>query len=49
MGHGVMTLFPVMGTALIRAISISKKCPSGPLLALATANRDRIPNGPHHS
>ncbi len=45
MGHGVMTLFPVMGTALIRAISISKKCPSGPLLALATANRDRIPNG----
>jgi hypothetical protein len=44
MGHGVMTLFPVMGTALIRAISIEKICPSGPLLALSTANRDRIPN-----
>jgi hypothetical protein len=38
-----MTLFPVMGTALIRAISVAKKCPSGPLLALAIGNRHRIP------
>lgn len=44
-GRGIMTLFPVMGTALIRAISVAKKCPSGPLLALATENRERIPKG----
>jgi len=45
LGHGIMTLFPVMGTALIRAISVAKKCPSGPLLALASENRKRIPEG----
>jgi hypothetical protein len=43
LGRGVMTLFPVMGTALIRVISVAKKCPSGPLLALAIENRNRIP------
>jgi len=45
LGRGIMTLFPVMGTALIRAISVAKKCPSGPLLAVATENRERIPEG----
>lgn len=45
LGHGVMTLFPVMGTALIRAISVAKKCPSGPLMAVATENREQIPDG----
>jgi hypothetical protein len=45
LGHGIMTLFPVMGTALIRAISVAKKCPSGPLLAVAAENRKRIPEG----
>ena len=45
LGHGIMTLFPVMGTALIRAISVAKKCPSGPLLAVAIANRHRLPDG----
>jgi hypothetical protein len=45
LGKGIMTLSPVMGTALIRAISVAKKCPSGPLLALATENRERIPEG----
>ena len=45
LGHGIMTLFPVMGTALIRSISVAKKCPSGPLLALASENRKRIPEG----
>lgn len=45
LGRGIMTLFPVMGTALIRAISVSKKCPSGPLLALAAENRKRVPDG----
>lgn len=45
LGHGIMTLFPVMGTALIRAISVAKKCPSGPLLAVDIENRQRIPDG----
>ena len=45
LGAGIMTLFPVMGTALIRAISVAKKCPSGPLLAVAAANRKRLPDG----
>jgi len=45
LGHGIMTLFPVMGTALIRAISVARKCPSGPLLAVAAENRKRIPEG----
>ncbi|MBE9571640.1 MAG: hypothetical protein IMF11_13515 [Proteobacteria bacterium] len=45
LGSGIMTLFPVMGTALIRAISVAKKCPSGPMLAVAAANRKRLPDG----
>ncbi len=45
LGAGIMTLFPVMGTALIRAISVSKKCPSGPLLAVAARDRHRLPDG----
>jgi len=45
LGAGIMTIFPVMGTALIRAISVAKKCPSGPLLAVAAANRQRLPDG----
>ena len=45
LGSGIMTFFPVMGTALIRAISVAKKCPSGPLLAVAIANRHRLPDG----
>jgi hypothetical protein len=45
LGHGVMTLFPVMGTALIRAFGVTKNCPSGPLLAVAGAARDRLPVG----
>lgn len=45
LGSGIMTLFPVMGTALIRAIAVSKKCPSGPLLAVIAADRQRLPDG----
>lgn len=37
---GVMTISPVMGTALIRAVSIDKIAPSGPLL---TAHSSMIP------
>lgn len=45
LGHGVMTLFPVMGTALIRAFGVAKNCPSGPLLAVGAADRERLPVG----
>lgn len=45
LGAGVMTLFPVMGTALIRAFLLAKNCPSGPLLAVASAERHRLPGG----
>ena len=45
LGRGVMTLFPVMGNALIRAFSVIKNCPSGPLLAIASAEQKRLPAG----
>jgi hypothetical protein len=41
-GRGIMTLFPVMGTALIDAVSISKRSPSGSLLTLSHRNRSRV-------
>jgi hypothetical protein len=43
LGHGVMTLFPVMGTALIRAVKLTESSPSGPLLIVASADQHRIP------
>jgi hypothetical protein len=42
-GSGIMTVFPVMGTALINAVAVDKRCPSGPLLAIAPANLSRCP------
>jgi len=45
LGAGIMTIFPVMGTALIRAISVAKKCPSGPLFAISAVNKKRLPDG----
>lgn len=42
MGHGLMTLFPVMGTALIRAVGLGKKSPSGPLLVASSENSTHI-------
>ena len=42
-GSGVMTVFPVMGTALIHSVALDKSCPSGPLLAVAPANLNRCP------
>lgn len=42
-GSGVMTVFPVMGTALIDSVALDKSCPSGPLLAIAPANLSRCP------
>lgn len=43
LGEGLMTLFPVMGTALIRAFKLAENSPSGPLLTVATTERHRIP------
>lgn len=45
LGHGIMTLFPVMGTALIRAVKLTENTPSGPLLTIASTDRHRIPEG----
>ncbi len=41
-GHGLMTVFPVMGTALINAAGVNKDSPSGSLLTLHKSNSDRI-------
>ena len=42
MGAGVMTLFPVMGTGLIRAYGLMNRAPTGPLLILQRDFRARI-------
>jgi len=42
-GSGVMTVFPVMGTALINTVELDKRSPSGPLLTVDAANRHRLP------
>ena len=41
---GLMTIFPVMGTALIRGAGLEKASPRGPLLTTSSVNRARIPN-----
>jgi len=38
---GLMTIFPVMGTALIRAVKVAELSPSGPLLLLEKSKADR--------
>lgn len=44
MGRGIMNTFPVMGSALIRAVGVTKKA-SGALLIADNANRNRLPAG----
>ena len=39
---GLMTITPVMGSALIRAISTDKAAPSGPLLSIRTSCTERL-------
>lgn len=41
---GRMNIFPVMGTALIRAAKIDKTSPSGPLLIIEKSKYKRIPS-----
>ena len=42
MGDGLMTIIPVMGTALINAVDIGKRSPSGSLLIIDSKDKDRI-------
>lgn len=42
-GGGLMTLFSVMGTALIRAHELAQKSPQGPLLIIEASKIKRIP------
>lgn len=44
LGGGLMTLFPVMGTALINAVSVAKRSQPGALLTLAHGNWERLPS-----
>ncbi len=44
MGGGLMTVFPVMGTALINAVAVSKRSPSGALLTLNESDTTRVPS-----
>jgi hypothetical protein len=43
MGAGLMTLFPVMGTGLIRAYGLMSHAPTGPLLVMSRNCRARVP------
>ncbi len=40
---GLMTIFPVMGTALIRSVKTAHRSPSGPLLIIEKSKSARIP------
>jgi len=40
---GLMTIFPVMGTALIRSMGIAKSSPKGPLLLIEKSKDERLP------
>ena len=42
MGGGLMTVFPVMGTAMINAVAVEKRSPSGALLTLNASDGPRI-------
>ena len=43
LGGGLMTVFPVMGTAMINAVNVAKASPSGALLTIHKEHRNRIP------
>jgi hypothetical protein len=45
LGGGHMTIFPVMGTALIDAVAVARQSPSGALLTVAADKRSRLPSG----
>jgi hypothetical protein len=39
---GIMTIIPVMGTALIRAVALGKRAPKGPLLIVESSKMRRL-------
>lgn len=39
---GLMTINPVMGTALIRAVGVDKRAPRGPLLTIESSRAERL-------
>ena len=43
LGGGLMTIFPVIGTALIDAFAVAKRSPSGSLLTVESRKRSRLP------
>ena len=45
LGAGLMTIVPVMGTALIRGVKLDKNPPKGPLLIIEKEKIDRLPQG----
>jgi hypothetical protein len=45
LGDGLMTIFPVMGTALINAVAVQKSSPSGSVLTVESNKRSRLPLG----
>lgn len=42
---GLMTINPVMGTALIRAVGVDKRAPRGPLLTIESMRASRLGSG----
>ena len=42
MGSGLMTIIPVMGTALINSVGLDKRSPSGSLLTIGEENKERV-------
>lgn len=44
-GAGVMTITPVLGSALINTVSLHKKSPSGPLLTISQQDSHRLSCG----
>lgn len=45
LGAGVMTVMPVLGSALINTVSLQKKSPTGPMLTLSLENSRRLSCG----
>jgi hypothetical protein len=43
LGGGLMTIFPVMGTALIDAVGVARRSPSGSILTIAKQKISRLP------
>lgn len=43
LGEGLMTIIPVMGSALIRGVRLEKNSPKGPLLVTEKEKIDRLP------